>query len=119
MPGPRMFPVSDPTGSKLVERYYNEIMRQYQTMLDMLYPEIEPGVRVPAFHNKLPDEIIHFRLEEVARRSLLVEQGQLDPDEETKRFMDNEDGAQQKLLELRSRYTAPQEAADVRTERPA
>lgn len=104
----RAFPPNDPTGSKRVQRYFDELVRRYTNWAEMMFPEIEPGLRVPAFHNRLPEEIVHFRLEEIAKRAVMVETGQIDPDEETERFINNVDGAQQKLLELRAKYNPPQ-----------
>ena len=110
-PPVNFFGPDDPTGTALVQMFLDDMLEQFVGFVNMLYPEVSPGVRMPLFHNDIPEEIIYFRLEEAKRKFDLQQRGQYEGDEDTARFAQNEGGAQQRLLELREKYTAMREGA--------
>ncbi len=62
------------------------------------------GERQPLFTEQINEREQFLKLREVARRSAMVRDGEVPPDEETIRFDTNEDGAQQRLFELARQF---------------
>ena len=87
-----------------VTMYFNELNKRYAGYLNVLFPE-EKGQRQPLFTEQISDREQFLKLREVSRRSALVREGQLPPDEETVRFDANEGGAQQRLLQLARQFS--------------
>lgn len=87
-----------------VAMYADELKKRYAGYLNVLFPEMK-GQRQPLFTEQISEREQFLKLREVARRSTLVREGQLPPDEETARFDANEGGAKQRLLELARRFS--------------
>ncbi len=86
-----------------VELYFNELKARYQRYLGVFFPEVK-GQRQPLFTEQISEREQFLKLREVARRSAMVREGQLEPDLETVRFDRNEDGAQERLFELARQF---------------
>ncbi len=86
-----------------VELYFNELVQRFQRYLTLFFPEVK-GQRQPLFTEQISEREQFLKLREVSRRSAMVREGQLPPDEETIRFDRNEDGAQQRLFELARQF---------------
>lgn len=87
-----------------VMMYHNELKKRYVGYLNVLFPEMK-GQRQPLFTEQISEREQFLKLREVSRRSALVREGQLPPDEETIRFDANEAGAQQRLFELARQFS--------------
>lgn len=91
-----------------VALYVEVLNDRYQSYLEMFFPQVA-GQRQPLFTERISDREQFLKLREASRRSEMVRNGEIEADLETVRFDRNEDGAQQRLIELTAKFGAEAE----------
>lgn len=70
---------------------------------DLFFPEVD-GYRQPIFTEKLDDQTEYLKLQETKRAAELVVAGQMEPNFETDAWLQNKDGAHERLMELQQKF---------------
>ncbi len=98
----------DPTKTGLVQLYYDRLVELFRMFVDEVYPPVARSRRVPIGHVILTPEQEWRVLNEAKRRAELADAGYIEHDSETRLWMANADGAQQRYEELRAQFEAVQ-----------
>ena len=91
----------------IIERaaVYENVMegRYWLYLKNIFFPEVD-GSRQPIFTELLDDREEYLKLRETARAALLVGAGQLEANFETTAYLENRDGAQERLVALQRQF---------------
>ena len=95
----------NPTILRRVGAYEEALSERYLLYLNEIFFPEDKGKRQPLFTEQLNERQQFLMLRETARHVALIEKGEAEPTFQTKAFMANKDGAQERLTELARQFS--------------
>lgn len=94
----------DPLLIARIRAYDNYLKDRYFLYLsEMFFPEVD-GQRQPIFTQALDERTEWMKLSETKKNASMALQGQVEPDFETAAWIQNRDGAHERLVELTAKF---------------
>ena len=95
---------TDPLIITRVRAYEKAIHNRYELYLSQLFFPIVNGYRQPIFTDTIDERTEWMKLRETQRNAMLAANGQIETDFEVQAFMENRDGAHERLAELTRKF---------------
>lgn len=94
----------DPLIVSRVAAYEKAMKDRYMLYLsELFFPQVD-GARQPIFTQKLDERAEYMKLMETRKNATLAMQGQMEPDFEIQAWIENRDGAQERLIALQRKF---------------
>ena len=84
--------------------YEKAMHERYMLYLEQLFFPVVNGARQPIFTEENDERMEYMKLSETKRNAQLAAQGQIEPDFEVQAWMENRDGAHERLIELQAKF---------------